>query len=64
MGNCVRPVDPLIASIPKSTRIDASAVKQSRLPIIFIIGGPGAGKRLLKTYILLKINIYPKITDN
>ncbi|KYN20313.1 PREDICTED: adenylate kinase isoenzyme 1-like [Trachymyrmex cornetzi] len=42
--NCVRPVDPLCAVIPRSIGLDATPVKESGLPIIFLIGGPGAGK--------------------
>ncbi|XP_012539771.1 adenylate kinase isoenzyme 1 [Monomorium pharaonis] len=42
--NCVRPVDPLCAVIPRSIELDASPIKESKLPIIFLIGGPGAGK--------------------
>ncbi|KAG7201951.1 hypothetical protein KM043_004656 [Ampulex compressa] len=45
MGNCVKPIDPLAAAIPRSSGIDASAIKESSLPIIFVIGGPGAGKK-------------------
>lgn len=49
MGNCLKPVDPLFASIPRSVDgIDISPIKESRLPIIFLIGGPGAGKSWLK----------------
>ncbi|XP_076245942.1 uncharacterized protein LOC143186256 [Calliopsis andreniformis] len=47
MGNCIKPVDPLIASLPKTIGVDASPIVESQLPIIFIIGGPGAGKRTL-----------------
>ncbi|XP_012059454.1 PREDICTED: adenylate kinase isoenzyme 1-like [Atta cephalotes] len=42
--NCVRPVDPLCAMIPRNTELDATPIKESGLPIIFLIGGPGAGK--------------------
>ncbi|XP_071571815.1 adenylate kinase isoenzyme 1 [Temnothorax nylanderi] len=42
--NCVRPVDPLCAVIPRNIGLDASSVRESGLPIIFLIGGPGAGK--------------------
>ncbi|XP_011875639.1 PREDICTED: adenylate kinase isoenzyme 1-like [Vollenhovia emeryi] len=42
--NCVRPVDPLCAVIPRNIGLDASSVRDSELPIIFLIGGPGAGK--------------------
>ncbi|XP_072754221.1 adenylate kinase isoenzyme 1 [Anoplolepis gracilipes] len=42
--NCVRPVDPLCAMIPRSNKLDVSTIIESRLPIIFLIGGPGAGK--------------------
>ncbi|XP_029680829.1 adenylate kinase isoenzyme 1-like [Formica exsecta] len=42
--NCVRPVDPLSALIPRSDELDVSTIKESKLPIIFLIGGPGAGK--------------------
>ncbi|KYN31684.1 putative adenylate kinase isoenzyme F38B2.4 [Trachymyrmex septentrionalis] len=41
--NCVRAVDPLSAMIPRNG-LDATPVKESGLPIIFLIGGPGAGK--------------------
>ncbi|KAL0108305.1 hypothetical protein PUN28_015089 [Cardiocondyla obscurior] len=42
--SCVHPVDPLHAEIPRSVQIDASSIRQSSLPIIFLIGGPGAGR--------------------
>ncbi|KYN06441.1 PREDICTED: adenylate kinase isoenzyme 1-like [Cyphomyrmex costatus] len=42
--NCVRPVDPLCAVIPRNIGLDASPIRESGLPIIFLIGGPGAGK--------------------
>ncbi|EGI63910.1 PREDICTED: adenylate kinase isoenzyme 1-like [Acromyrmex echinatior] len=42
--NCVRPVDPLCAMIPRNISLDATPIKESGLPIIFLIGGPGAGK--------------------
>ncbi|KAL6267327.1 hypothetical protein P5V15_000402 [Pogonomyrmex californicus] len=42
--NCVRPVDPLCAVIPRDVGLDVSPIRESRLPIIFLIGGPGAGK--------------------
>lgn len=48
--NCVRPVDPLCASIPRS-KLDVSTIRESRLPIIFLIGGPGAGKCLLSFHV-------------
>lgn len=49
--NCVRPVDPLCALIPRSTELDVSTIRESRLPIIFLIGGPGAGKSWLILFI-------------
>ncbi|EFN61860.1 Adenylate kinase isoenzyme 1 [Camponotus floridanus] len=49
--NCVRPVDPLCALIPRSTELDVSTIRESRLPIIFLIGGPGAGKTTQSTRI-------------
>ncbi|XP_050456763.1 adenylate kinase isoenzyme 1-like [Cataglyphis hispanica] len=42
--NCVTPVDPLSALIPRPDKIDVSLIIESKLPIIFMIGGPGAGK--------------------
>ncbi|KAG5326982.1 KAD1 kinase, partial [Acromyrmex heyeri] len=42
--NCVRPVDPLCAVIPRNIILDATPIKESGLPIICLIGGPGAGK--------------------
>lgn len=50
---CVRPIDPLSAVIPRTISIDVSAIKNSRIPIIFLIGGPGAGKSLLSLYLYL-----------
>ncbi|XP_033360095.1 adenylate kinase isoenzyme 1-like isoform X2 [Bombus vosnesenskii] len=47
MGNCMKSTDPLTASLPKSISIDTTAIKESGVPIIFVIGGPGAGKRTL-----------------
>ena len=44
MGNCMKSTDPLTASLPKSISIDTTAIKESGVPIIFVIGGPGAGK--------------------
>lgn len=49
--NCVRPVDPLCALIPRGNELDVTAIKESRLPIIFLIGGPGAGKSLLTFHV-------------
>lgn len=49
--NCVRPADPLSALIPRSDKIDVSIIRESKLPIIFMIGGPGAGKGSLIFYI-------------
>lgn len=49
--NCVRPVDPLSALIPRSDELDVSTIKESKLPIIFLIGGPGAGKCSLTFHI-------------
>lgn len=49
--NCARPVDPLCALIPRSNKLDVSSIKESGLPIIFLIGGPGAGKGLLSFHI-------------
>lgn len=52
MGNCVKPVDPLSALIPRSTDPNVTAIKEATVPIIFLIGGPGAGKSLcLKFYL-------------
>jgi len=48
--NCVRPVDPLCAVIPRGIELDASSIRESRLPIIFLVGGPGAGKSSLNFY--------------
>lgn len=62
MGNCVKPVDPLFATIPRTTiEIDVSPIRESNLPIIFLIGGPGAGKSLLK---LLSVFIYTVLRHN
>ncbi|OAD52443.1 Adenylate kinase isoenzyme 1 [Eufriesea mexicana] len=47
MGNCIKPTDPLVDSLPKGINVDTTAIKESGLPIIFVIGGPGAGKRTL-----------------
>lgn len=44
MGNYMRPTDPLSLSLPKGINVDTSPIKRSKLPIIFIIGGPGSGK--------------------
>lgn len=49
--NCVRPVDPLCAVIPRDNGLDASPIRESELPIIFLIGGPGAGKSSLDFYL-------------
>lgn len=49
--NCVRPVDPLCAVIPRNIGLDASPIRESGLPIIFLIGGPGAGKSSLNMYL-------------
>ncbi|XP_026824070.1 adenylate kinase isoenzyme 1-like [Ooceraea biroi] len=49
--NCVRGVDPLGATIPRSNKLDPSPIIESRLPIIFLIGGPGAGKKTQCTQI-------------
>lgn len=40
----MKSTDPLTASLPKSISIDTTAIKESGVPIIFVIGGPGAGK--------------------
>ncbi|XP_012215354.1 adenylate kinase isoenzyme 1-like [Linepithema humile] len=44
MGNCVKPIDPLSALIPRNNESNVTAIKESTVPIIFLIGGPGAGK--------------------
>ncbi|XP_011635567.1 adenylate kinase isoenzyme 1-like [Pogonomyrmex barbatus] len=53
--NCVRPVDPLCAVIPRDVGLDASPIRDSRLPIIFLIGGSGAGKCLLNSTQCLRV---------
>ncbi|EFN80136.1 adenylate kinase isoenzyme 1 [Harpegnathos saltator] len=45
MGNCLRYIDPSFAGLSRDVGVDITPVKESRLPIIFLIGGPGAGKR-------------------
>ncbi|XP_076668047.1 adenylate kinase isoenzyme 1 [Andrena cerasifolii] len=47
MGNCIKPAESLISSTPRGINVDASPIKESQLPIIFLHGGPGAGKRTL-----------------
>jgi len=37
--------------IPRSIGLDASPVRESGLPIIFLIGGPGAGKSSFNFYL-------------
>lgn len=50
MGNCVKPIDPLSALIPRSTDPNVAALKDSTVPIIFLIGGPGAGKGFIYNF--------------
>ncbi|XP_054006155.1 adenylate kinase isoenzyme 1-like [Hylaeus anthracinus] len=48
MGNCIKPFDTELHSIASTSfTVDTKPIKESGLPIIFIIGGPGAGKRTL-----------------
>lgn len=60
--NCVKNVDPLSATIPRSNKLDPSPIIESRLPIIFLTGGPGAGKSLSDTYIIQIIIIFESDT--
>ncbi|XP_066592059.1 adenylate kinase isoenzyme 1-like [Prorops nasuta] len=46
MGNCLRKIlKPFQQSIPKQMAADSCEIRSSNLPIIFLIGGPGAGKQ-------------------
>ncbi|KAG6795348.1 adenylate kinase isoenzyme 1-like [Apis mellifera caucasica] len=54
MGNYMRPTDPLSLSLPKGINVDTTPIKRSKLPIIFIIGGPGSGKRTITTHVAEK----------
>ncbi|XP_029040391.1 adenylate kinase isoenzyme 1-like [Osmia bicornis bicornis] len=47
MGNCIKAADPSMASLPRGINVDTSRIRESGLPIIFLIGGPGVGKRTL-----------------
>lgn len=58
--NCVRPVDPLGAVIPRVNGLDASLIRESGVPIIFLIGGPGAGKSSLNFY----LRCYKALSNN
>nr|XP_003706407.1 PREDICTED: adenylate kinase isoenzyme 1-like [Megachile rotundata] len=47
MGNCINAMDPVFGSIPTGINVDGTLIKESGLPIIFLIGGPGVGKKTL-----------------
>ncbi|CAK9800404.1 Adenylate kinase isoenzyme 1 [Anthophora plagiata] len=64
MGNCIKPVDPLIASLPRGVNVDGSPIKESGVPIIFVIGAPGAGKRTLCTKVAQKYGFHGIITSD
>ncbi|KAF3428817.1 hypothetical protein E2986_01989 [Frieseomelitta varia] len=58
MGNCIKPSDPLLASLPRGVNVDTKAIRESGLPIIFVIGGPGVGKRTLCTEVAKKYGFH------
>ncbi|CAK9806453.1 Adenylate kinase isoenzyme 1 [Anthophora quadrimaculata] len=64
MGNCIKPVDPLVASLPRGINVDGSPIKESKVPIIFVIGAPGAGKRTLCTKVAQKYGFHDIITSD
>ncbi|XP_076177354.1 adenylate kinase isoenzyme 1 [Ptiloglossa arizonensis] len=54
MGNCIKPYDPYDSISRNSLTIDTTPIKESVQPIIFLIGGPGAGKRTLSNKVAEK----------
>ncbi|CAD1478637.1 unnamed protein product [Heterotrigona itama] len=64
MGNCIKPSDPLIASLPRGVNVDTKAIKESGLPIIFVIGGPGVGKRTLCAQVAKKYGFHDIISTD
>ncbi|KOC61182.1 Adenylate kinase isoenzyme 1 [Habropoda laboriosa] len=63
MGNCIKPVDPLVASLPRGITVDGSPIKESGVPIIFVIGAPGSGKKTLCTKVAQKYGFHGIITS-
>ncbi|XP_076623207.1 adenylate kinase isoenzyme 1 [Colletes latitarsis] len=64
MGNCIKPYDPVLDSIPRNSfNIDTTPIRESGLPIIFVIGGPGVGKRTLCTKVAKKYDFLEIISS-
>ncbi|XP_012277056.1 adenylate kinase isoenzyme 1-like [Orussus abietinus] len=68
MGPCISTPDTVGNSIPRNTSLDATCFKDTKVPIIFLIGGPGAGKakhcaRLASKYGFTRISAGKLIRD-
>ncbi|XP_032689199.1 adenylate kinase isoenzyme 1-like [Odontomachus brunneus] len=63
MGNCIKPADSPFTDIP-SDKVDITPVKESGLPIIFLIGGPGSGKRTQNVQIARRYGFLNVVTSD
>ncbi|KZC08525.1 Adenylate kinase isoenzyme 5 [Dufourea novaeangliae] len=66
MGNCLQPNEPECNNIPRATSItvDTTPIKERNVPIIFLLGGPGAGKRTLCTKVAEKYDFLDIISSD
>ncbi|CAL7945947.1 unnamed protein product [Xylocopa violacea] len=64
MGNCIKAINPMIQTQQAKISVDCTAIRDSGLPIIFVIGGPGVGKRTLCNQVAEKYGLDGIITTD